>query len=1111
MFDRPSMDLFLHDLNQAYTTGQLFNDNDNTTLRYLDYAIIEHQMPMSAASLFWHDTLHDCRLDRPLPLPYDRHRLTNEHQSGRGTSISYDLSEDLTHKLLFYTTSHNIPLQQLSLTIYYAFLFKLTNGERDLCIAMNVDNRYKDELKSMIGLFENTIPLRCQLDPHWSFHQLTKHVIGMMAIEMVGGVYCPLSPRDPQQRLYVLVQQTHSRLVLLHHLTRTKFQNDIISLDIDLVMINSDFRAEIDTDQLSITGITSEDIAYIIFTSGSTGIPKAAQIRHRNVIQCTHSMFLVNAVNEKDTVIQIARCSFDVHVLDIMGTLQLGGTLIMLHPDGILDLEYFASVLARKQVTYIQAVPSLLRAVFTFIRDTRGEPCTVDLCKLITNCQQQKCAIWNFYGPAETIICTYHCIELETNANKIPIGLSMPNYRCLVLDEYLQSMPVDQEGELYVGGVGVFAGYLRCADLTAQVLIEVDDKTFYRTGDLVRVDNNGWLHYVTRKDFQVKLHGQRIELGEIERCLLNTSISACVVSKWNEDHLVAYIQSSDVNEKQLRRHCQSHLPPHMVPSFFVLLDKLPLNANGKIDRKLLSPSHFSQLSSTLVTNSTKSIQPTNEIEFSIHRIWCDLFQQKQISTNTSIFSIGGHSLLLMQLLYRYKNEFDLQTNILSVSDLFQHPTILTHAQLIHQTLNITQKHLDHHQWYPLHLTLARASLAQERIILHEQIAFSSKNTTKNMYVIPFLYRIASASTPISVSRLCHAFQSLIAKHSALRTALYVDVNGAIVQHCIDATIIISDFQSHGFSMINLNHDNNRRTTDVIKEILDQADLFDLSKGRVIRCHVLRRSQSSVDNVLDEAGDVITNDDLILISVHHAMFDGTSVAIFLHDLSLAYDDGCLLSVDKNALEYIDYSVYEQIIDMTSSREFWKSQLEECNLERSLSLPIDRSRSSSSQRSGLAATAQITFDNETAASFLDYASEHHLTPFQLGLATFYVFLYKMTHGQTDLCISCLNANRYRSELQDVIGMFVSTLPYRMQLDSYWSFDELVKHVREKCLTILEHSHYPLQHILADHHLNQSNASFLETMFDFVTTSDSADQFCLSSAHLEQEPLEQSYDVA
>ena len=142
--------------------------------------------------------------------------------------------------------------------------------------------------------------------------------------------------------------------------------------------------------------------------------------------------------------------------------------------------------------------------------------------------------------------------------------------------------------------LGVFAGYLGRDDLTAKALIEIDGELFYRTGDLVRMDNNGLLYYQGRKDHQIKLHGQRIELGEIERCLLNiTSISACVVMKWNDDYLVAYVQSSDINEQQLREHCQSHLPPHMIPSFFIILDKLPLNPNGKIDRKQLPSPDFS--------------------------------------------------------------------------------------------------------------------------------------------------------------------------------------------------------------------------------------------------------------------------------------------------------------------------------------------------------------------------------------------------------------------------------------------------------------------------------------------------------------------------------------
>jgi hypothetical protein len=320
------------------------------------------------------------------------------------------------------------------------------------------------------------------------------------------------------------------------------------------------------------------------------------------------------------------------------------------------------------------------------------------------------CHIWNFYGPAETTLgTTYHLIDVVSNTTNIPIGMPFANYKCLVIDDYLQSVVVDQEGELLIGGVGVFPGYLGRDDLTEKALVNINNELFYRTGDLVRMDHNGLLYYQGRKDHQIKLHGQRIELGEIERCLLNTSISACIVIKWGDDHLVAYVQSSNIDEKQLREHCQSHLPPHMVPSKFMVLDKLPVNANGKVDRKLLPSPYFSHLSSTGHRIGIELLAPKNEIELTIHQIWCEILQQNQISIDTDIFTIGGHSLLLMQLFYRYKIEFHLETKTLSIADLFQHPTIIDHAQCIHQAIGNTQN-IDEHHWCSLHLTHGREQL-----------------------------------------------------------------------------------------------------------------------------------------------------------------------------------------------------------------------------------------------------------------------------------------------------------------------------------------------------------------------------------------------------------------
>ncbi|CAF1595512.1 unnamed protein product, partial [Adineta steineri] len=289
--------------------------------------------------------------------------------------------------------------------------------------------------------------------------------------------------------------------------------------------------------------------------------------------------------------------------------------------------------------------------------------------------------------------------------------------------------------------------------------------------------------------------------------------------KWNDDYLVAYVQSCNVNEQELREHCQSHLPPHMIPSIFIMLDKLPLNQNGKIDRKLLPPPHFS---SAHLTNSLELLLPTNDIEVSIHHIWCEVFKQNQISVDTNIFTIGGHSLIMMQLFHRYKIEFHLETNALSITHLFQHPTIIDHAQLIHQTINMTKNINDYH-WSSLYIIQARASLAQERVYLDEQIRFSSTdNNSNNMYIIALMYRISSTNDHISISRLQHAFQCIMRKHQTLRTAIYLNANGVIIQHCLDTHAIINDNKSFRFSMNHLPNEQN----EIMKKILNQSDLFD---------------------------------------------------------------------------------------------------------------------------------------------------------------------------------------------------------------------------------------------------------------------------------------------
>jgi non-ribosomal peptide synthetase component F len=212
----------------------------------------------------------------------------------------------------------------------------------------------------------------------------------MMSIQMVGGVYCPLSHRDPQHRLYGLIEQTKSHLVLVHHVTKALFTDDIVLLDINSLLINKGLQTDINARGLSKLLVTSNNITYIIFTSGSTGIPKPVSnkmeiiikrlicfshqqvpIRHKNFTQSIRSLVHIDIFNENDTILQMGRCSFDIHVQETMGTLMNGATVVMLRPRGNIDFDYLSAILLQKQITFIYTVPSLLQSIFSYLEETK--------------------------------------------------------------------------------------------------------------------------------------------------------------------------------------------------------------------------------------------------------------------------------------------------------------------------------------------------------------------------------------------------------------------------------------------------------------------------------------------------------------------------------------------------------------------------------------------------------------------------------------------------------------------------------------------------------------------------------------------------------------------
>lgn len=387
-----------------------------------------------------------------------------------------------------------------------------------------------------------------------------------------------------------------------------------------------------------------------------------------------------------------------------------------------------------------------------------------------------------------------------------------------------------------------------------------------------------------------------------------------------------------------------------------------------------------------------------------------------------------------------------------------------------------------------------ASFAQERLFLDEKFRFSDQIAIYNEMMV---LRVSQGG--LSINRFQAALRFILSKHKILRTSLGFNSD--------DGTLRQSITDSHQTFTLALgqSYRNDDELCKIVHQLMIDPHLFDLSTGRVFHCEILRQEHNMNDeNELKES-------DVIVMVFHHAANDRTSRQVFHTDLSMAYNDHLTTAMNEEAFEYIDYSIHERLIDMTVSRDFWKSEVEGYNRENSLLLPGDRHHSVADQRSGLAFFGHISFADEVTAQFLKYASIHEVTPFQLGLAIFYAFVFKFTHDRNDLCIACLNANRYRNELQNMIGMFVTTSPYRIRLDSQWTLETLVQHVREKSLAILEHAHYPLQHMHVNSSVEQSHALFLEVVFDFITLSSHTSHLSFNGAQLEPISPEKSDEVA
>ena len=523
-------------------------------------------------------------------------------------------------------------------------------------------------------------------------------MVGLLGILKAGGAYLPLDSTYPPERLAFMLADSQTPILLTEQKLVDKLpdhKGQILCLDTDWGMIARE------DDRNPVSDVRPDNLAYVIYTSGSTGQPKGVMIEHRGVVNYLSWALRSYPVGEGQVTPVHSSIGFDLTITSLFTPLLAGQTVVLL-PDG--DTSEALSNLPNTwgAAGVVKITPAHLEIVEQYLTAEQAQAWAKGIVIGGEALLGEHLAFWrtyapetrliNEYGPTETVVgCCVYEIEAKTPAaGPAPIGRPIANTQLYILDQRQQPVPIGVPGELYIGGAGVGRGYLNRPELTAEKFIpnpfDKYQTTLYRTGDLARYRPKGNIEFLGRIDQQVKILGYRIELGEIEAILnqhpdLNESVVIVREDAAHDKRLVAYF-TSDCNpppaNRTLRDYLAEKMPGYMIPSAFINLDRLPLTANGKIDRRAL-PAPETRLRTSL--DRKQHIPPRNLVELELTQIWEDVLAVQPIGVTDNFFDLGGHSLLAVRLMAKVQQKLGAD---LSLATLFRGGTVEHLAKALHQ-------------------------------------------------------------------------------------------------------------------------------------------------------------------------------------------------------------------------------------------------------------------------------------------------------------------------------------------------------------------------------------------------------------------------------------------
>ncbi len=894
-------------------------------------------------------------------------------------------------------------------------------------------------------------------------------IVAMLAAWHAGGAYLPVDPDLPAERVSSMLADAQAAALIGTEEVLDELPAGLAhAVALDDPQVAAAVRAE--TGLGAAPPVAAEQLAYVMFTSGSTGAAKGVAVSHHDVVALAADRCFGGAAHRR--VLVHSPHSFDASIYEMWVPLLNGGQ-VAIAPPGRLDAEDLAGLIAASDVT----AAWLTAGLFAVLAQEHPE-CFGTVAQVWTGGDvvspasvrrvQAACpgtVVVNGYGPTEstTFAACHPVAMLAADATEVPIGRPLDNMRAYVLDEWLCPVPAGVPGELYVAGAGLARGYLGRAGLTAERFVadpfdSAGGGRLYWTGDRARWRADGQLMFAGRADDQVKVRGFRIEPGEIEATLAAHPrvARAVVISREDTDgdkRLVAYVVPvggaiEDLGESgaaglsvAVGDFAASRLPGYMVPSAVVVLDVLPLTANGKLDRRALPTPDFAAAAGV-------GRGPANVREELLCQAFAEVLGLESVGPEDDFFALGGHSLLAVRLVSRVRAVLGVEVRL---RVLFEAPTP---AGLVERLAGADVARAALVPW--ARSERVPLSFAQRRLWFIGQLEGPSA-----LYNIPVVVRL---SGEVDAEALGAALRDVIGRHEVLRTVFPAATDGEPFQQVIPIEEL--DWELAVAEVAASELDWELRQLEVaagkpakLPEAVARAAryAFDLASEVPIRAWLLT------------AG---ADERVLLVVVHHIAEDGWSWVPLGRDLSEAYAarlDGRAPVWQPLPVQYADYALWQRDLlgaeddpDSLISRQvaYWRQALAGAPPE--LALPSDRPRPPVASHRGHAAELHVPAG--VHARLRKVARAEGVTVFMLVQAALGVLLSKLGAG-TDIPVGTAVAGRTDEALDELVGFFVNALVMRMDLSGDPEFGQLLARVRETSLAAFEHQDVPFERLVEE----------------------------------------------